>query len=87
MKTIDVPEDILISTYWPPKDGDDISVGYGMQKSHLIFQFALTFYGLLNQIMAWFLEPRVRPLMRPGVRLWRWKAPISPLSNRSRLIS
>jgi hypothetical protein len=87
MKTIDVPENILISTYWPAQDGDDIAVGYGMQKSHLVFQFVLTFYGLLNQIMAWFLEPRVRPLMRPGVRLLTLLLPgtiFALLANRGR---
>lgn len=87
MKTIDVPEDILISTYWPARDGDDIAIGYGMQKSHLVFQFVLTFYGLLNQIMAWFLEPRIRPLMRPGVRLLTLIFPgiiFALLANRGR---
>jgi hypothetical protein len=87
MKTIDVPENILISAYWPAKDRDDVPVGYGMQKSHLVFQFVLTFYGLLHQIMAWFLEPRVRPLMRPGVRLLTLMLPgiiLALLANRGR---
>ena len=87
MKTIDVPENILISAYWPAKDGDDVPVGYGAQKTHLVFQFAFTLFGLVNQIMAWFLEPRVRPLMSPGVRLLTLMFPgliLALLANRGR---
>jgi hypothetical protein len=87
MKTFDVPENILISAYWPPQDEDDAPVGYGMQKTHLVLQFALTLFGLVNQVMAWFLEPRVRPLMRPGVRLLTLILPglsLALLANRGR---
>ena len=87
MKTIDAPENIFIVAYWPPQDGDDIAVGYGIQKTRLVLQFTLTLYGLVNQILVWFLEPRVRPLMHPGRRLLMLMLPsiiIALLANRGR---
>ena len=83
MKTIDVPENILISTYWPAQDGDDIAVGYGMQKTFLFFQVSMTLFRLVFQITTWFLEP----LMRPGVRLLTLLLPgtiFALLANRGR---
>jgi hypothetical protein len=87
MKTIDVPENILISSYWPAKDEDDITVGYGMQKTYLGLQLGFTLFGLLYRLMGWFLEPKIRPTLRPGTRLFMLIVPglsLALLANRGR---
>ncbi len=87
MKTIDVPENILISAYWPPKDENDVPVGYGVQKTHLALQMSLSSFTFVSQVLTRFLEPRIRPLMRPGVRLLMLMLPaiiLALLANRGR---
>ena len=87
MKIIDVPENILISAYWPAKGGDDISVGYGVQKTFIAFQLGMTLFRLISQLTNWFLEPRARTLMGPTTRLLAFLLPgviLALLSNRGR---
>ena len=77
MKEIDrgFQEKILITAYWPRRNVDETNIGYGLRKDKFFFQIVGVFYTLIGRILGTFVEPRVRPIVRPGVRLALWLLP------------
>ncbi len=70
MVAIDQAEqnNILITAYWPQRHTDEPHIGYGRRKDAFAFQIVGTLFTLTSRVLGWFVEPRVRPIMKPWVR-------------------
>ena len=70
MREIDraTQDSIFISAYWRQRNADETNIGYGRRKDNLIFQIVGVLFSVLSRIAGWFVEPKVRHLMKPWVR-------------------
>ena len=71
MKEIDqaTPKNIFLSAYWPRQQADEPHIGYGEKKGYLVVQLASLGYSVASQLFNLFFEPKIRPLLRPAIRL------------------
>lgn len=78
---------IFISAYWRQRNVDEKNIGYGRRKDNFILQIVGVLFTLLSRIVGWFVEPKVRHLMKPWVRFALLLLPslvIGILINRGR---
>ncbi len=70
MKAMDraTQENIFVSAYWPRRHADETNIGYGVSKDLFLIQLAGVLYSLTIRLLGTFVEPKVRPLIRPWVR-------------------
>lgn len=61
--------DIVIVSYWSGQNPDEAPIGYGLSKIDLIAKIAMAILSLVSAFYSLFIEPRFKPLERPGTRL------------------
>ena len=61
--------DIVIVSYWPGQSSDEVAIGYGISKLELMIRIAIAIYSFTSAFYSLFIEPRFKPLERPGTRL------------------
>lgn len=62
-------EKLFITAYWTGKNADEPNIGYALRKEYLLYQSISAGFTLLTNLLNWFFEPRVRPVLRPWMRI------------------
>jgi hypothetical protein len=58
-----IPEKLVILAYWPHRQTDEPNIGYGL------YQGVGTIFSLMTRAFSMFFEPKVRPAIRPLLRI------------------
>jgi hypothetical protein len=71
MNELDVAQQkrLVISSYWPQKNDDELHVGYGVARDYLVYESAGIIFMLTNRIFRMIFEPKIRalnPWLRSG---------------------